>query len=289
MSPAARPGVPPGMHGDELSPASVGVSPRAPERSASRSDEQFPAAAGMVQRGPERWRLVAAGVIVAAVVGAIWLWGRPSSSDATVLVAVTTEAWAAGQPPGGFEVVSVPPDIAARLAPPEAVPGSVSAHDVAEGTFVTSALLAEPADVEGAFTSLKFVAETSAWPSPGPQAGSHAVIATAFGGCALDVTTLADGGDGFIVVRLDAAGTGHYAAASELDGLVAWPAPPDGWPLCPQRRSATVVPQDGPLSGFESRGTGWSGTGWSGAGPSGSAQPGSAPEPSPSAAGQAGG
>ena len=264
MNPAAQPGVP---HGDE----------------------QLPAAAGLVQRGPERWRLVAAGAIVAAVVAAIWLWGRPASSDATVLVAVTTEAWAAGQPPGAFDLVGVPPDIAARLAPPEAVLDSVVAHDAPEGTFVTSALLAEPADVEGAFTSLKFVAETGAWPSPGPQAGSHAVIATAFGGCALDVPTLADGGDGFVVVRLDPAGAGRYAAASELDGLVAWPAPPDGWPLCPQRRSTTVVPQGGPLSGFESPGTGWSGTGWSGAGPSGSGQPGSATEPSPSAAGQAGG
>ena len=263
MSPAAQPGVPHGIHADELPPA---------------------ATAGLVQRGPERWRLVAAGAIVAAVLAAIWLWGRPASSEATVLAAVTTEAWFAGQPPGAFDLVGVPPEVAARLAPPEAVLDSVVAHDAPEGTFVTSALLAEPADVEGAFTALKFVAETGAWPSPGPRAGSHAVIATAFGGCALDVTTLAEGGDGFVVVRLDPVGAGRYAAASELDGLVAWPAPPDGWPLCPQRRSTTVVPPGGPLSGFESPGTGWSD-----AGASGSERPGSASAPSPSADGQAGG
>ena len=238
MSLSAPPGTPPLAHSAEPPPAVPGGLPRS---------------------GPERWRLLAAGAIVVAVVAAVWLWGRPASSGAKVLVAVTSEAWAAGQPPGSFDLVGVPEDVAARLAPPEALLDSLVTHDAPTGTFVVPALLAEPADAEGAVTSLKFAAATGAWPPPGPQAGSHAVIATVFGGCALDVTTLSGGGDGYVVVRLDAADTGRYAAAAELDGLVAWPAPPDGWPLCPQRRASAVVLPGGPLSHFEPSGAGpWS-------------------------------
>ena len=234
-----------------------------------QADDARPAVSALAQRTPERWRLVAAGAIVAVVVAAIWLWGRPASGDASVLVAVTAEAWVGGQPPGAFDLVAVAADVGARLAAPEAVLDSVVAYDVPAGTFVAPALLAAPAELSGEFTSMQFAADSAAWPSPGPHAGSHAVIATALGGCALDVVTLADGGDGYIVVRLDAGHAGRYAAAAELDGLVVWPAPPDGWPLCPQRGASAVVVPARPRSGDGPPGLGPSEFDMSGSAPSG--------------------
>ena len=205
-------------------------------------DEQQAAAAGLPRRSPEPWRLGAALVIVAIVVAAIWLWGRPHTEPPQALVAVTSEAWMAGQPPGAFEVVGVPEALATRFADPEAIAGRAVAHDVPAGTFVTSALLEAPQDVAGAVTLMQFAADTGAWPEPGPRAGSRAVVSTVLGGCALDVTTLAEGGDGRIVVRVDAPFAARLAAAVELGGLVVWPAPPDGWPLCPPNRLANVAP-----------------------------------------------
>ncbi|WP_420444246.1 hypothetical protein [Candidatus Poriferisodalis sp.] len=204
-------------------------------------DEQQAAVAGLPRRSPEPWRLGAALAIVAIVVAAIWLWGRPHTEPPQALVAVTSEAWMAGQPPGAFEVVGVPEALATRFADPDAIAGRAVAHDVPAGTFVTPALLEAPQDVVGAVTSMQFVADTGAWPAPGPRAGSRAVVSTVLGGCALDVTTLADGGDARIVVRVDAPFAARLAAAVELGGLVVWPAPPDGWPLCPSGRSTSLA------------------------------------------------
>ena len=171
-------------------------------------------------------------MIVAVVVAAIWMWGRPHREPPPALVAVTSEAWLAGQPPGAFEVAEVPQDLAGRFVDPDSIAGSVAAFDVPAGTFVTSALLDSPGVAAGANTAIRLSADTSAWPEPGPRAGSRAVVAGVLGGCALDVTTLAGGADGRIVVHVDAAGAARYARAAELDGLVVWPAPPDGWPRC---------------------------------------------------------
>ena len=205
-------------------------------------DEQQAAVAGLPQRGPEPWRLSAALAIVAIVVAAIWLWGRPHAEPPPALVAVTSEAWMAGQSPGAFEVVGVPEALATRFVDPDAIVGRAVAHDVPAGTFVTPALLKAPQDVAGAVTLIQFAAETGAWPAPGPGAGSRAVLSTVLGGCAIDVTTLADGDDGRIVVRVDAPFAARLAAAVELGGLVVWPAPPDGWPLCPSGRSTRLAP-----------------------------------------------
>jgi hypothetical protein len=171
-------------------------------------------------------------VIVAVVVAAVWLWGRPHREPPQALVAVTSAAWLAGQPPGAFDVAEVPQDLAGRFADPDSIAGSVVAFDVPVGTFVAPSLLGPPEAAAGARTVLRLSADTSAWPEPGPRAGSRAVVAGVLGGCALDVTTLAGGAEGSIVVHVDAAGAARYARAAELDGLVVWPAPPDGWPEC---------------------------------------------------------
>ncbi|WP_419841650.1 hypothetical protein [Candidatus Poriferisodalis sp.] len=201
--------------------------------------------AGPQRRGPEPWRLAVAALIVATVVAAVWLWGRPHREPPGVLVAVASEPWSAGQPPGAFEVIEVAQPLAERFADLTAIAESVSSHDLPSGTFVTPELLADPAGVSGGLTAMRFEADTSAWPTAAPSAGSVAVVADVLGGCALQVTTLVDGAEGSVVVRVDAPAAARLAAAAGLDGLVVWPAPPDGWPLCrsPGATSANrVVP-----------------------------------------------
>ena len=195
-------------------------------------DEPSPAHGGAARSGIEPWRLAVSALIVAVVVAAIWLWGRPHREPPRALVAVTAEAWFAGQPPGAFEAAEVPQELAAQFAEPDSIAGSIVAFDVPAGTFVTPALLGTAAVASGAHTVMRLRADTSAWPDPGPGAGSRAVVAGVLGGCALDVTTLAGGAEGSIVVHVDPADAARYAHAAELDGLVVWPAPPDGWPAC---------------------------------------------------------
>ncbi len=200
-----------------------------------------PPGRGMPSRGVEPWRLGAAALIVAAVVAAIWLWGRPNAEPPAALVAVASEPWTAGQPPGAFEVVEVAAQLADQFADPDSIAGSVATHDIPSGTFVTPGLLGLAGDVSGALTAMRFAADTTSWPAPGPRAGSRAVVAGVLGGCALDVTTLAGGAEGSIVVRVDAPGAARYANAAELDGLVVWPAPPDGWPECRSPRTGVGI------------------------------------------------
>lgn len=201
-------------------------------RPAIGPDDQALASPGATRPGIEPWRVGVSAVIVTVVVAAIWLWGRPHQAPPHALVAVTSEAWLAGQPPGAFEVAGVPQDLAGRFADPDSIAGSVVGFDVPAGTFVTPTLLGPPDAAAGARTALRLSADTSAWPEPGPRAGSRAVVSGVLGGCALDVTTLAGGADGSIVVHVDAESAARYASAAELDGLVVWPAPPDGWPEC---------------------------------------------------------
>ena len=210
-------------------------------------EDQLPGRGAMPRPGGEPWRLGAAALIVVTVVAAIWLWGRPHAAPPAVLAAVTSEPWTAGQPPGGFELVEVTAQFAAQLADPGSIPGSVATHDLPQGTFVTPALLGAPSSASGALTPMRFAADTSAWPTPGPSAGSRAVVAGVLGGCALDVTTLAGGAEGSIVVHLDAPGAARYANIAELDGLVVWPAPPDGWPEC--RSSQSDIGLGSPFGG----------------------------------------
>ncbi len=213
-----------------------------PARPGFGVDDSASAPLGGQRAGIEPWRLGVAAVIVAVVVAAIWLWGRPHQEPPRALVAVTSEAWLAGQPPSAFEAVEIPQDLVGRFADPDAIAGSVVAFDVPAGTFVTPALLGSPGAAAGASTALRLSADTSAWPEPGPRAGSRAVVAGVLGGCALDVTTLAGGADGSIVVHVDAADAARYARAAELDGLVVWPAPPDGWPACRSTGATSTVP-----------------------------------------------
>lgn len=214
-------------------------------------EEQPPGLAGLPRRGPEPWRVGAAALIVAVVLAAIWLWGRPQPEPPAVLVAVTAEAWLAGQPPSAFEVVEMPQGLAEQFVDPDSIAGSVAAFDVPMGTFVTPALLGPPESASGARAAMRFSADTSAWPEPGPSAGSRAVVAGVLGGCALDVTTLAGGAEGSIVVHVDPADAARYANAAELDGLVVWPAPPDGWPECRSARLGATSPLE-PGSGASS-------------------------------------
>lgn len=205
-------------------------------------DDPAPAPPGVQRAGIEPWRIGMAAVIVAVVVAAIWLWGRPHREPPLAMVGVTSEPWLAGQPPGDFEVAEVPQELAVWFADPDSVAGSVVAFDVPPGTFVTPALLGPLGTAAGAHTAIRLSADTSAWPEPGPRAGSRAVVAGVLGGCALDVTTLAGGAEGSIVVHVDAVGAARYARAAELDGLVVWPAPPDGWPQCRSAGAAGTVP-----------------------------------------------
>jgi len=201
------------------------------------TDDPAPASAGARRAAIEPWRIAVSAAIVAIVVAAIWLWGRPPGEPPHVPAAITAEAWLAGQPPSAFDAVMVPQEFSGHFADPDAIANSVAAFDVPAGTFVTPALLGPPESAFGARTVMRLSADTSAWPDPGPHAGSRAVVAGVLGGCALDVTTLAGGAEGSIVVHVDPAEAARYARAAELDGLVVWPAPPDGWPEC---RSATV-------------------------------------------------
>lgn len=170
------------------------------------------------------------------------MWGRPSADAPTVLVAVTSERWLAGQPPGGFELEEVPAELTGRFADPDRIGGSLSAADLPAGAFVTPGLLVDPADATGSRTAMQFAANTEAWPEPGPRAGAAAVVATTLGGCALEAATLVDGGEGRITLSVDAAAAARLAAAAELGGLVVWPDAPDGWPLCEHRAASSPGP-----------------------------------------------
>ncbi|WP_419944424.1 hypothetical protein [Candidatus Poriferisodalis sp.] len=203
-------------------------------------DEPASVRPSVPRTGIEPWRIAVSAVIVAVVVAAVWLWGRPHQDPPRALVAVTAEAWLAGQVPGAFEAVAVPEELSGQFADPESIAGSLVAFDVPAGTFVTSALLGPPGAASGTHTVMRFSADTSAWPDPGPGAGSRAVVAGVLGGCAIGVTTLAGGSEDGIVVRVDAAGAARYALAAELDGLVVWPAPPDGWPECRSAATGTA-------------------------------------------------
>lgn len=209
--------------------------------SAGYAGDDPPPGRGMPSRGVEPWRLGAAVLIVATVVAAIWLWGRPHAAPPATLAAVASEPWMAGQPPGAFEVIEVAAHLADQFADPDSIAGSVATHDLPSGTFVTPGLLGLAGDVSGTFTAMRFAADTTAWPAPGPSAGSRAVVSGVLGGCALDVTTLAGGAEGSIVVRVDAPGAARYANAAELDGLVVWPAPPEGWPECRSPSAGTGI------------------------------------------------
>ena len=205
-------------------------------------DTPAPAPGGVARSGIEPWRIAVSAMIVAVVVAAIWLWGRPHREPPRALVAVTAEAWFAGQPPGAFEAAEVPQELSGQFADPDSIMGSVAAFDVPAGTYVTPALLGTAAAASGERTVMRLSADTSAWPEPGPGAGSRAVVAGVLGGCALDVTILAGGAEGSIVVHLDPADAARYAHAAELDGLVVWPAPPDGWPACRPAPTGAVRP-----------------------------------------------
>ena len=220
------------------------------------NDEQPPTFGGMPRRGLEWWRLGVAALIVAVVVAAIWLWGRPPAQPAVALVAVASEPWIAGQPPGAFEIVEVAEPVAAQFADLNSIVGSVVSHDIPSGTFVTPALLGVPVDTRRAVTVMRFEADTAAWPAAGPGPGSVAVVATVLGGCALDVTTLVDGADGSIVMYVDAPAAARLATASALDGLVVWPAPIDGWPKCRAPLGSFANPQFSGTSGGTNGGIG---------------------------------
>lgn len=191
------------------------------------------------RNGPEPWRLGAAAAIVGIVVASVWLWGRPAGETASSLAAVTAEPWTAGQPPGKFDIVSVPAAMAAQLADPDGFGDVVASHDLPSGTFVTPALLVAPEAVSGATTVMRFVTDNGAWPPPGPRAGSRAVLATVLGGCAAEVATLVGGAGDSIVIQVDAPTAARLATAAEPGGLVAWPAPPDGWPMCSPSRAVS--------------------------------------------------
>ncbi len=225
-----------------------------PEHQSFGVDDRAPAAATVLRSGIEPWRIAVSVAIVFIVVAAVWLWGRPHPQPPQALAAVTVEAWLAGQPPGAFETLEIPQEMAGLLAEVDSIADSIAAFDVPAGTFITPALLGSLDDLADARTVMRFSADTSAWPEPGPQAGSRAVVAGVLGGCALDVTTLSGGAEGSIVVRVDRPKAARYARVAELDGLVVWPAPPDGWPECRPASTGIVVPAGYPHDALDELG-----------------------------------
>ena len=185
----------------------------------------------------EPWRLLLALLVVAAIGAVLWLWGRPLSDPPQAEVVVTSEYWIKGAATAGFQLVSLPVDIAERFAEPAALVGAVAAVDIPAGVYVARSQLVAKSDIDpdselAAQTRMSFAANFSPWPQPPPSAGDWAVIATKPGGCALHVLQLAAASDSTVVLTVNASLAKELSEVVSRQPLVLWQSPSAGWPAC---------------------------------------------------------
>lgn len=176
-------------------------------------------------------RLAAAGVLVAAAVVLVLLFGR-AQPPAVVGVLFATEPWPRGTV-GEVVVIDVPESLAPLFVTPDGLGNSVAALDIPRGTFITAEMLRPPGPLLGqeGLTSLRLVVASNLWPDPGPASGDEAVVGIAAEACAIAITELVDveAGQGTVTVAVTP------AVAVELmsqPDLAVWPPVGGTWPEC---------------------------------------------------------
>lgn len=182
-----------------------------------------------------RWRLLAAGIILAATVATIAALSRSGDATPEVPVVAAGQRWAAGHPPGDLLIVDMPADKAAFFVRPSDLVGAVAAVDVPEGTLVSPQMLRprRSGDDTRRTTLMRFRVSDEMWPHPGPMPGSRAVFSASPGGCAAALVTLvAVGDDGAAESSVTVEADPELAAVLSDGQWWIWEAPPGRWPLC---------------------------------------------------------
>ena len=178
-------------------------------------------------------RLAAAGVLVAAAVVLVLLFGR-APSPAVVGVLFASEPWPRGTA-GEVVVIDVPESLAPLFVTPDGLGNSVAAVDIPRGTFITAEMLRPPGPLLGqeGLTSLRLVVASGLWPDPGPASGDQAVVGIAAEACALAVTELVDVEAGQGTVTVAVTPTLAVQLMTRPD-LAVWPPVGETWPECPR-------------------------------------------------------
>ncbi len=198
----------------------------------------------------ERWRLLLALAVVGAVAATLWLWGRPQSIAAQTAVVVTSEYWFAGAEPAGFHLAQLPTEIASRFVEPAQLINRIATVDIPSGVYVAASQLTGTHDVDGVVdetsrevTFMNFRASYAPWwPSP-PSVGDWAVIAAKQGGCALHVLQLAGVSDSTATFAVNHSLATELSELSQLQPLVLWKSPSQGWPACDGGQAAPRAPR----------------------------------------------
>lgn len=199
-----------------------------------------------------RWRLLAAGIVLAATVATIAALSRDGDAIPEVSVVAAGQRWAAGHPPGEILIIDMPADRAAFFVHPSELAGVIAAVDVPGGTLVSPQMLRprQSGDDTRRTALMRFRVTDEMWPHPGPVPGSRAVFSASPGGCAAALATLVavgdDGGAEFSVT---------VEADPELSAVLSdgqwwiWESPPGRWPLCePPAANGSSVPVPEPES-----------------------------------------
>ncbi|MDE0137335.1 MAG: hypothetical protein OXM57_14590 [bacterium] len=176
-------------------------------------------------------RLAAAGVLVAAAVVLVLLFGR-APSPAVVGVLFASEPWPRGTA-GEVVVIDVPESLAPLFVTPDGLGNSVAALDIPRGTFITAEMLRPPGPLpgQGELTSLRLAVASNLWPDPGPAGGDQAVVGVAAEACALAITELVDveAGQGTVTVAVTPA---VAVLLMTQPDLAVWPPVGETWPEC---------------------------------------------------------
>ncbi|MCY4273193.1 MAG: hypothetical protein OXF00_11175 [bacterium] len=183
-----------------------------------------------------RWRLLAAAVVLAVTLAAVFALSRRDGPAAEVPAVAASQRWAAGHPPGRHAVVNVPADLAVLFVSSEELAGAVAAVDVPEGAMVSPQMLRrpQPGDASRTTALMQFSVSAELWPDPGPAAGSQAVFSSSPGGCAAALATLLSAVADESSARVTVEATPELAAALSDGQWWIWESPPGGWPRCEQ-------------------------------------------------------
>lgn len=193
-----------------------------------------------------RWRLLAAGIVLAATIATIAALSRDGQPIPEVPVVAASQRWAAGHPPGELLVIDMPADRAAFFVHPSELTGAIAAVDVPEGTLVSPQMLRprQSGDDTRRTALMAFRVSHELWPHPGPVPGSRAVFSASPGGCAEALVTLVSvGGDGAAESSVTVEADPELAALLSDGQWWIWESPPGGWPLCePSAANGSSVP-----------------------------------------------
>ena len=197
-----------------------------------------------------RWRLLAAGIVLAATVATIAALSRDGEPTPAVTVVAAAQRWTAGHPPGELLTIDMPAENAAFFVHPTELAGAIAAVDVPEGTLVSPQMLRprQSGDDSRRTALMQFRVNGELWPHPGPAPGNRAVFSSSPGGCAAALVTLvAVSGDGAAESSVTVEADPELAAELSDGQWWIWEAPPGRWPRCkPSAANGSIAPASEP-------------------------------------------